>query len=92
MTKTATLEDRCRQYEDWLSKIVFADMLATATGEDDGVAVADTIGEVVEEAKAAGAGFDGFIRKAAGSLAKDILTRRYGEAAGLLAELDDRLV
>lgn len=87
MTKTATLEDRCRQYEDWLSKIVFADMLATATGEDDGVAVADTIGEVVEEAKAAGAGFDGFIRKAAALLAKDVWSRRYGDLTPELADL-----
>ncbi len=87
MTKTATLEDRLARYEDWLAKIVAADMLAAATGEDDGVAVADTIGEVVEEAKAAGAGFDTFVRKAAALLAKDVMTRRYGEATANLAEL-----
>lgn len=87
MTKTATLEDRLARYEDWLAKIVAADMLAAATGDDDGVAVADTIGEVVEEAKTAGAGFDGFVRKAAALLAKDVMTRRYGEATADLAAL-----
>lgn len=87
MPKTATVEDRLRQYEDWLARIVYADMLATATGDDDGVEVADTIGKVVEEAKTAGAGFDGFIRKAAASLAKDVMTRRYGELTEDLADL-----
>lgn len=87
MTKTATLEERLRQYEDWLARIVYADMLAAATGDEDGVEVADTIGKVVEEAKTAGAGFDGFIRKAAASLAKDVMTRRYGELTEELAEL-----
>ena len=84
MTKTATLEERLACYEDWLSRIVAADMLANVTGDDE---VTDTVGEVVEEAKAAGAGFDGFIRKAVASLAKDVLTRRYGELTPDLAEL-----
>lgn len=85
MTKTATPEDRL---EDWLARIVAADMQAAMTEDDDGVAVADTIAEVVEEAQAAG--FDGFIRKAAASLAKDVLTRRYGETTGDLAAVGNR--
>ena len=84
MTQTATLEERLRQYEDWLAKIVYADMLTSVTGDEE---VTDTIGEVVEEAKAAGAGFDGFIRKAAASLAKDVMTKRYGNWTEELAEL-----
>ncbi len=84
MTKTATLEDRCRQYEDWLSRIVYADMLADVTGDEG---VADTVSQVVEEAKAAG--FDGFIRKAAVLLARDTLGRRYGEETADLAALLD---
>ncbi len=84
MTKTATMEDRLARYEDWLSRIVYADMLVEVTGDEG---VTDTIGQVVEEAKVAG--FDGFIRKAAALLARDTLGRRYGEETAALAELDD---
>ena len=84
MTQTATLEERLRQYEDWLAKIVYADMLTSVTGDEE---VTDAIAEVIEEAKVAGAGFDGFIRKAAASLAKDVMTKRYGNWTEELAEL-----
>lgn len=84
MAQTATLEERLRQYEDWLAKIVYADMLTSVTGDEE---VTDAIAEVIEEAKVAGAGFDGFIRKAAASLAKDVMTKRYGNWTEELAEL-----